>query len=127
MPISEKYADYARKVEQALRERGFRVTIDQRPEKMQAKIREAQLQKIPYMLVVGEKEQAAGAVAVRDRVDGDLAQGRLTTSWPCWLAKSKRSAFERSALPAQASGTIPLVLANSQQLQAADARICTLQ
>ena len=72
VPISEKYADYARKVEQALRERGFRVTIDQRPEKMQAKIREAQLQKIPYMLVVGEKEQAAGAVAVRDRVDGDL-------------------------------------------------------
>jgi threonyl-tRNA synthetase len=72
VPISEKYLDYARKIEQACRDRGFRVTTDARPEKMQAKIREAQLEKIPYMFVVGEKEQAAGAVAVRDRVDGDL-------------------------------------------------------
>jgi threonyl-tRNA synthetase len=47
------------------------VTGDYRPEKIGAKIREAQLEKIPYMLVVGEKEQAAGTVAVRDRVDGD--------------------------------------------------------
>ncbi len=52
--------------------RGFRVTGDYRPEKIGYKIREAQLEKIPYMLVVGEKEQTAGTVAVRDRVDGDL-------------------------------------------------------
>jgi threonyl-tRNA synthetase len=72
VPISEKHLEYARKIEQACRDRGFRVTTDARSEKMQAKIREAQLEKIPYMFVVGEKEQAAGAVAVRDRVDGDL-------------------------------------------------------
>jgi threonyl-tRNA synthetase len=72
LPVSEKVADYARKVEQAFRERGFRVTADYRPEKIGHKIREAQLEKIPYMLVVGEKEQAAGTVAIRDRVEGDL-------------------------------------------------------
>ena len=115
IPISEKYVDYARKVEQALRERGFRVTTDVRPEKMQAKIREAQLEKIPYMLVVGEKEQAAGPRPSETASPATLVQSRLTISWPCWPAKSKRSAFERSAPPAQALGTMPLVLANSQK------------
>jgi threonyl-tRNA synthetase len=72
IPIRDKFNDYAQKVEATLRERGFRVGGDYRHEDMRAKIRDAQLEKIPYMLVVGEKEQAAGAVAVRDRVDGDL-------------------------------------------------------
>jgi threonyl-tRNA synthetase len=72
IPIRDKFNDYARKVEATLRERGFRVSGDYRHEDMRAKIRDAQLEKIPYMLVVGEKEQAAVAVAVRDRVDGDL-------------------------------------------------------
>lgn len=72
LPVSEKFVDYARKVEQAFQGKGFRVTVDQRPEKIGYKIREAQLEKIPYMLVVGEKEQQAGTVSVRDRVDGDL-------------------------------------------------------
>jgi threonyl-tRNA synthetase len=72
IPIRDKFNDYARKVESTLRERGFRASGDYRHEDMRAKIRDAQLEKIPYMLVVGEKEQAAGAVAVRDRVDGDL-------------------------------------------------------
>jgi threonyl-tRNA synthetase len=72
LPVSEKYVDYARQAEQTFRSRGFRVTGDYRPEKIGYKIREAQLEKVPYMLVVGEKEQAAGTVAVRDRVDGDL-------------------------------------------------------
>jgi len=72
LPISEKFTDYGKKVEAELRAAGFRATGDYRPEKIGAKIREAQLEKIPYMLVVGEKEQAAGTVAVRDRVDGDL-------------------------------------------------------
>src|SRR5439155_23050486 len=66
------FNDYARKVEAALRAQGFRVTGDYRPEKIGFKVREAQLEKIPYMLVVGDKEQQAGSVAVRDRVDGDL-------------------------------------------------------
>ncbi len=72
LPVSEKYADYGQKVEAELRNRGYRVSGDYRPEKIGYKIREAQLEKIPYMLVVGEKEQAAGTVAVRDRVEGDL-------------------------------------------------------
>jgi threonyl-tRNA synthetase len=72
LPISEKFTDYGRRVEAELKASGFRVTGDYRPEKIGAKIREAQLEKIPYMLVVGEKEQAAGTVAVRDRVEGDL-------------------------------------------------------
>jgi threonyl-tRNA synthetase len=72
LPVSERFSDYGCKVEAELRAHGFRVTGDYRPEKIGYKIREAQLEKIPYMLVVGDKEQTAGSVAVRDRVEGDL-------------------------------------------------------
>jgi threonyl-tRNA synthetase len=72
LPVSEKFSDYGRQVEAQLRAKGFRVAGDYRPEKIGYKIREAQLEKVPYMLVVGEKEQTAGTVAVRDRVDGDV-------------------------------------------------------
>jgi threonyl-tRNA synthetase len=72
MPITDRFIDYGRQVENRLRAAGFRVSGDYRPEKVGYKIREAQLEKVPYMLVVGEKEQAAGTVAVRDRIDGDL-------------------------------------------------------
>jgi threonyl-tRNA synthetase len=66
LTISEKYVDYARTVETALKDAGFRVTGDYRPEKVQGKIRDGSLEKVPYLLIVGEKEQAAGAVALRD-------------------------------------------------------------
>jgi threonyl-tRNA synthetase len=72
MPVSEKFSDYGRKVEGELRACSYRVSGDYRPEKIGHKIRDAQLEKIPYMLVVGDKEQNAGTVAVRDRVEGDL-------------------------------------------------------
>jgi threonyl-tRNA synthetase len=72
MPVSEKFNEYGKGVVTELAARGFRVTGDFRPEKIGYKIREAQLEKIPYMLVVGEKEQGANTVAVRDRIDGDL-------------------------------------------------------
>jgi len=72
LTVSEKFNDYGRKVEAALKAHGFRVTGDYRPEKIGHKVRDAQLEKIPYMLVVGDKEQTAGTVAMRDRVDGDL-------------------------------------------------------
>lgn len=72
LTISEKSLDYARKIESDLKAAGFRVGIDPRPDKIGAKVREAQLEKIPYMLVVGEKDAAAGTVSVRDRVDGEL-------------------------------------------------------
>jgi threonyl-tRNA synthetase len=72
LPVSEKFSDYGRKVETALKAKGFRAAGDYRPDKMGYKIREAQLEKIPYMLVVGEKEQTAGTVAIRERHAGDL-------------------------------------------------------
>jgi threonyl-tRNA synthetase len=74
LSISDKFAAYAggKDVLGALQARGFRATADLRPLRVNAKIREAEIEKIPYMLIVGEKEQAAGKVAVRDRVDGDL-------------------------------------------------------
>ena len=72
LPISEKTIEYAREVENKLSAAGFRVHLDDRNEKIQAKIRDAQMQKIPYMLVVGAKEAAAGTVAVRHRAKGDL-------------------------------------------------------
>ncbi|MEE9292124.1 MAG: threonine--tRNA ligase, partial [Acidobacteriota bacterium] len=72
LPISEKTVEYARKVKAALLEAGLRVECDARGEKIGAKIRDAQLQKIPFMLVVGEREATGGTVAVRSRREGDL-------------------------------------------------------
>ena len=77
LPISDKYLEYANKVKEALLEKDVRVEIDDRAEKIGYKIREAQLQKIPYMLVVGEKEQEAGEVGVRNRKDGDVGAMKL--------------------------------------------------
>lgn len=71
MPISEKQAEYAEKLVKRLEELEIRAEADLRSEKIGYKIREAQLQKIPYMLVVGDKEVENGAVAVRDRKEGD--------------------------------------------------------
>jgi len=72
LPVSSKYVDYAAKVTRKLAEAGFRAHLDDRSEKLQAKIRDAQLAKVPYMLVVGAKEAEAGTVAVRHRARGDL-------------------------------------------------------
>ncbi|WZO99201.1 threonine--tRNA ligase [Isosphaeraceae bacterium EP7] len=71
LPISEKVADYAQTVLDSLRAAGLRAEIDGRPEKIGSKIRDAQLEKIPVMLVVGVKEAEAGLVSYRDRLDGD--------------------------------------------------------
>lgn len=71
LPISEKYADYAGKVARALKENGVDATVDGRSEKIGFKIREARLDKIPYMLVVGQQEEADGTVSVRSRFAGD--------------------------------------------------------
>ncbi len=72
LPIADRHMDYARSVRERLTAAGLRVELDERQEKIGYKIREAQLQKIPYMLVVGDKEAADGTVAVRSRVRGDL-------------------------------------------------------
>jgi threonyl-tRNA synthetase len=72
LPLSEKFSEYAAKVTKHLKDAGFRVHYDDRNEKLQAKIRDAQLQKIPYMLIIGGKEAEAGTVSVRHRAKGDL-------------------------------------------------------
>jgi threonyl-tRNA synthetase len=71
-PVSEKVAEYAKHVHETLKNHGIRVHLDDRNEKLPAKIRDAQMQKIPYMLVVGPKEAEAGTVSVRHRSKGDL-------------------------------------------------------
>jgi threonyl-tRNA synthetase len=72
LPITDRQLDYARKVKVRLEQADVRTTIDDRSEKVNLKIRDAQLQKIPYMLVVGEREAQADQVAVRNRKHGDL-------------------------------------------------------
>jgi threonyl-tRNA synthetase len=72
LPVSGKFMEYAQKVAQQLRSAGIRVNLDDRNEKLQAKIRDAEMQKIPYMLVLGGKEAEARTVAVRQRAKGDL-------------------------------------------------------
>ena len=71
LPLSEKFLDYGREVTAKLKAAGLRVETDESNEKLGAKIRSAQLQKVPYMLVVGEKESAAGTVSVRKRTGGE--------------------------------------------------------
>ena len=72
LPISDKFLDYAGEVQQRFRAAGFRVTTDAHAAKVNAKIRDAQLELIPYMLVVGGREAEQQTVSVRDRIDGDL-------------------------------------------------------
>lgn len=78
LPISEKYKEYAQKVEEELKNNGILVTTDNRSEKIGFKIREARLQKVPYMLVVGQQEEEEGLVSVRSRFAGDEGQKTLT-------------------------------------------------
>jgi threonyl-tRNA synthetase len=71
LPITDRQTEYARGIQQQLDAAGIRATVDDRNEKVNLKIREAQLQKIPYMLVVGDREQENGMVAVRNRKHAD--------------------------------------------------------
>jgi threonyl-tRNA synthetase len=72
IPIADRHLDYANEVADRYREKGLRVDVDARSERMNAKIRDAQLQKIPYMLIVGDREAEAGTVSVRLRSEEDL-------------------------------------------------------
>ena len=85
LPISEKQADYASAVAKKLFDAGLRAEADLRNEKVGYKIRESQMQKIPYMIVVGDKEMESGELSVRSRRDGDL--GVMTLD--AFLAKAK--------------------------------------
>jgi threonyl-tRNA synthetase len=72
IPIADRHLEYAGSVAASLRAKRFRVEVDARREKMQAKIRDAQAEQVPYMLVVGDRDQQAGTVSVRERRQGDL-------------------------------------------------------
>ena len=85
LPISDAFQPYAREVQQKLRDAGLRCELDGRSEKIGYKIREAQLQKTPYMLIVGQKELESGAVSVRSRSEGDL--GAMTAD--AFIEKAK--------------------------------------
>jgi threonyl-tRNA synthetase len=87
MNISEHQADYAEEITQSLVDAGFRVEADLRSEKITYKIREHSLQKLPYQLVVGEKEKAAGVVAVRARGGQDLGQMSLEELIKRWRSE----------------------------------------
>ncbi len=71
LPVSEKVADYAKKIASEMTEQGIRATVDLSSEKLGAKIRLAQLEKVPYMIVVGPKEEASGQLSIRSRKHGD--------------------------------------------------------
>ena len=77
MPISDNQAEYAKQIFETLQEAGIRTELDDRQEKIGYKIREAQLQKIPYMLILGEKEVEAKSVGVRSRKEGDIGAMKL--------------------------------------------------
>ena len=91
MPITDRQAEYAKKVHARLEEAGIRSHLDDRKEKVNLKIREAQMQKVPYMLVVGDREAESGAVAVRHRKHGDLGAKPLEqfVDEVCKLVESK--------------------------------------
>ncbi|MHB1857624.1 MAG: His/Gly/Thr/Pro-type tRNA ligase C-terminal domain-containing protein, partial [Acidobacteriaceae bacterium] len=92
VPISEKHIDYAKKVQQQLQIAGLRIELDDRNEKMNAKIRDLTMQKIPYLLVMGDKEAAANTVSVRTRGKGD--QGSMPLE--AFVAKAKKLVEEKN-------------------------------
>ncbi|WP_010585576.1 threonine--tRNA ligase [Schlesneria paludicola] len=91
MSISDKFEDYARTVESRFRAAGFRVTSDLRGAKINAKVRDAQVELIPYMLIVGGRDVENGTVSVRDRIDGDLGAMPLEAA----LEKLQQEVAER--------------------------------
>ncbi|MBI4459483.1 MAG: threonine--tRNA ligase, partial [Acidobacteria bacterium] len=93
MPIAERHQEYANSLASDLRRNDIRVEVDARNEKINLKIREAQIQKVPYMLVVGDKEAAAGTVSLRTRKDGD--QGTLPRE--ALLARIRQAIQSRQA------------------------------
>jgi threonyl-tRNA synthetase len=98
LPISDKYKDYADQVLAKLQDDGILATIDSRSEKIGYKIREARLDRIPYMLVVGEKEEAAGVVSVRSRYEGDEGQ-KETSAFIDQICKEIRTKEIREIKP----------------------------
>jgi threonyl-tRNA synthetase len=95
LPISDRHLDYGRGVLERLKAAGLRAELDDRQEKIGYKIREAQLQKVPYMLVVGDRESADGAVSVRTRKGGDQGSQAL----PAFIDRALAEVRDRAADP----------------------------
>ena len=91
LPISEKQYDYCKEIQEKLQAEGIRVKFDDRNEKVGYKIREAQMQKIPYMLVIGDKEKENNQVAVRSREDGDIGVMSLSDFISQYLKEAKKA------------------------------------
>jgi threonyl-tRNA synthetase len=102
LPIADRHAEYAESVRAQLAAAGLRAELDRRQEKIGYKIREAQLQKVPYMLVIGDREAAEGTVAVRSRTGGDQGAKPLQ-AFVEDAAKEIASRDERPALVVNAS------------------------
>jgi len=99
LPISDRHLAYAASVRDQLKAAGLRVELDERQEKIGYKIREAQLQKVPYMLVVGDRESAEGTVSVRSRAGGDQGPSSLSN----FVAKAKDEIARKEKLSADSS------------------------
>jgi threonyl-tRNA synthetase len=99
LPIADRHAAYGQKVCQRLSAAGFRAQVDERQEKIGYKIREAQLQKVPYMVVVGDREAADGTVAVRSRSGGDLGSQSLDA----FIASAQEEVERKQPPPAAAA------------------------
>lgn len=95
--VSQKFEEYGRQLEQSLRDAGFRVSGDYDPEKIGAKIRKAQMEKIPYMLVIGQKEAESNNVSVRCRVRGDLGAMNLND----FIAQAKQEVADKTIVKAE--------------------------
>ncbi len=100
LPVSDKFLEYAHEVERQFADAGFRVSVDTRSAKINAKIRDAQLEMIPYMLIVGAREAEQKTVSVRDRIDGDL--GVMTVAET--LEKLRQEVEERRVRQVATSG-----------------------
>jgi len=103
LPISDRHLSYAASVRDQLAAAGLRVELDERQEKIGYKIREAQLQKIPYMLVVGDRESAEGTISVRTRRGGDQGSRPLAAFIDDARAEIARRAIEDVVTPQNAS------------------------
>jgi len=95
IPVSDRYSEYARRVSSQLEPHQLRIEVDLRNEKVGYKVREAELQKIPYMLVVGEREEQKGTIAVRSRKEGDLGSFSLES----FIDKIKEEIDRRALTP----------------------------
>ena len=102
LTVSEKSEEYGRRVEQQLRDAGYRVTADYRAEKLGSKIRDARLELIPYLFIVGPRDAEAETVSVRDRIDGDLG----AMSLPQALARLKDEAESRTVRQSFSSSAV---------------------